>query len=116
MVSNVSDAYALRGYVPLISNNFTIDRNGTNLLRKAAQLVQDIESLGDAPSFEQLLEQNSVDLNQLFNVNPQDFADFVESVKANLEENDKPLTVLNFIEAQNNLLAEDNEKDVDLEA
>ena len=116
MVSNVGDSYALKGYVPLISDNFSSNRNGENLLRKASQLVQDIESLQDRPSFDQVLKQNSIDLNELFQITPQDFSDFLKTIKTQLEENEKPLTVLNFIEAQRDLLQEETEKDVDIEA
>lgn len=117
MVSDISNStYGQTSFVPLVNRNSTSTGNiyDVNLFRKATQLIKDIEYIDQKPSFESYLAENSIDLNQLFNVNPQDFADFVSAVKSSLEKDDKPLTVLNFIEAQNSLLGKE-EKDVDIE-
>lgn len=115
MVSNVGDIYALKGYVPLKfnSSNAYSNLSGTNLLRKAAQLVKDIEGLDKAPSFKDYLNKNAIDLNQLYSYSPQEFADFIEEIKAKLKADDKPLTVLNVVEAQRSLSTKDD-KDVDI--
>lgn len=75
---------------------------GTNLIYKAAQLVNDLESARNLPSFDSLYgaKQNRPLIN-----GPQYFEDLIQDILVQLKETDKPLTVLNFIEARDTLSA-----------
>lgn len=117
MVGKTSDIYATKGYIPLKTKTYNSyeNLNGTNLLRKAAQLVRDIEGLNKAPSFQNYLKQNSLDLNQLYTYSPEDFSNFINEIKTKLKESNKPLTVINVLEAQRSL-SKDNDKKLDVKS
>jgi hypothetical protein len=86
----------------LVGNAYYEDSvRGTNLVRKAAQLVSEIENLTKNPkSFDDYFKksEDTVPLD-----NPEYFKEFMERIKEQLKEDDKPFTVMNFIEAQKSL-------------
>ena len=85
---------------------------GTNLINKATQLVNDLESARNLPSFDNLI---STKPPRLLIDGPQYFETLLKDILAQLKETDKPLTVLNFIEARN-ALNTPSEKEVDVTA
>tara|TARA_B100002003_G_C13730190_1_gene364983 strand:+ start:141 stop:488 length:348 start_codon:yes stop_codon:yes gene_type:complete len=101
--------YSLSNPIPLRNTNPAYggtDRNfvnGSNLVRKAAQLVNDIENTRDRPSFQELYGSSAL--------NETSFQTFVDKIKAELEKTDKPFTLLNVIGAQNTLLKQAREED-----
>ena len=118
-VQTISNPY-LSGTVNLYKPNpsFTGVRlyddavRGTNLINKAAQLVNDLESSRNLPSFDTLISAKQtrplIDATQYFET-------LLKDILAQLKETDKPLTVLNFIEARNDLNTEP-EKELDVTA
>ena len=86
----------------LVGNNYYEDSvRGTNLVRKAAQLVSEIENLTKNPkSFDDYFKKSEENLPL---DNPEYFKEFMERIKKQLKEDGKPFTVMNFIEAQKSL-------------
>lgn len=88
---------------------------GTNLIAKAAQLVNDLEAARNVPSFQTLFKESAKTFEKPFISGEDYFANLVKDVRATLEKDNKPLTVLNFIEAQRSL-SETPAKDIDVKA
>lgn len=70
--------------------------NGNNLIRKAAQLVSDIEGLGKKSALKNI---------SLPKLNETSFQKLVDDIKAQLAKTGKPLSILYVLEAQNQLAA-----------
>ena len=86
----------------LVGNAYYEDSvRGTNLVRKAAQLVKEIESIRTNPkSFDDYFK----DTPEVLPLDSADyFKEFMERIKEQLKEDGKPFTVMNFIEAQRSL-------------
>lgn len=85
---------------------------GQNLIAKATQLVNDLEAARTRPDFDALLGKTP---DRAILNGPQSFEQLLEDIVGQLKKIDKPLTVLNFIEART-ALSDSPEKDVDIKA
>ena len=81
--------------------------NGNNLVRKSAQLVNDIEGLRGAPkTLDALKTLNS----STAAINETSFQTLVDKIKEQLDKSDKPFTLLNVVGAQQELIKLAEEK------
>lgn len=99
--------------------------SGNNLVRKAAQLVADIEALKDKPSFASVSGKGSAQKPPDFTViagkfpvqEQPNFQDLVDNIKAELAKNGKEFTLLNVTKAHQSILqGASAEKQVDQKA
>jgi hypothetical protein len=100
--------------------------NGNNLVRKSAQLVNDIEGLRDAPKTLEALNatlskpnikaESAKPAGFPATINETSFQTLVDKINAQLEKSDKPFTLLNIIDAQKMLSKAESEKAVDTKA
>lgn len=90
--------------------------NGQNLVRKSAQLVNDIERLRDMPKTLDtagIVKQADLKITR----NETSFQKLVDDIKAQLNKDDKPYTLLNVVRAQQDIIKNESEKqDVDQKA